>query len=107
VNLVITVKYRSPLWRMWREWWYELLHGCNQLVFNHHPDTYQMGSNHEGIFTGRRARRESDEVEVTIYSWARGKKIHGPEAVQLAERIEAFSKTLDYDKTSVRYRHRG
>ena len=107
MNLVITVRYRSPFWRMVREWWYELLHGCNQLVFNEHPDTYQMGSNHEGIFTNRKARRESDELEVVIYSWARGSKIQTPEAAELARRIEAFSKTLDYDQTSIRHRYRG
>lgn len=107
MNLVITVRRRSPLRRKWREWWYELLHGCNQLVFFHHEGTNQMGSDHEGIFTNRHARRDSDEIELVVFRRARSPRISIREELQLAEQVGAFAKTLGYERTGIRIRKDG
>lgn len=106
MNLVITVRYKRQWWRGLREWWYELLHGCNQLVFSDHPGTYQMGSDHEGIFTNHQARKQSEEIEITVFSSERKHTDYpNKEVVELLRRISALAKGWDYDLISTRYRH--
>lgn len=107
MNLLITVRYRRPWLRGIREWWYEVQHGLSQMVFSYHPDTYEMGSNHEGIFTSRQARQRSDEIEISVFSPKHEPRPGYPqhEMAELINRITSLVREMDYEKVSVRFRN--